>query len=170
MNYARIILEMLDRIKRLEEEVELLKTEKNVVNVQVKNTAKDSCDEIGKVEGETFSAAKRDKTRYLFEGTVFLKNRLVLAVVKRYVEDNPWISKDQLKKVFSRTLQGSMGVVENVELAAQRRDFESRFFVREDEVIHLCDGDMYVCNQWGILNIPNFLKVAEQLGYKIEQI
>ncbi len=29
---------------------------------------------------------------------------------------------------------------------------------------------MLVCSQWGILNISNFIKRAEQLGYKIEQI
>ena len=40
----------------------------------------------------------------------------------------------------------------------------------EDEIIRLKDGNMLVCSQWGILNIPNFIKRAEQLNYKINQI
>ena len=80
------------------------------------------------------------------------------------------VSRDKLKQVFSKSLQGSIGVVENVEVATSRHDCDVRFFTKQNEVIHLCDGDMYVCNQWGVLNIPNFLKVAKQLGYNIESI
>ena len=44
------------------------------------------------------------------------------------------------------------------------------FFAKEDEILRLVDGNMFVCSQWGILNIPNFIKRAEQLGYEIQQI
>ena len=106
----------------------------------------------------------------MFEGNVYLKNRLVLAVVQKYVQENPDVTRTNLKQVFSKTLQGSLGVVEDVEIASQRRDYEVRFFTKENEIIRLTDGDMYVCNQWGILNIPNFLKAAENIGYIIESI
>ena len=55
-------------------------------------------------------------------------------------------------------------------IARQRKDYQVRFFEKEDEVLRLVDGNMLVCSQWGILNISNFIKRAEQLGYKIEQI
>ena len=45
-----------------------------------------------------------------------------------------------------------------------------RFFEKEDEILRLVDGNMMVCSQWGILNISNFIKRAEQLDYTIEQI
>ena len=106
----------------------------------------------------------------MFAGNVYLKNRLVLAVVQEYLKGHPDILKADLKRVFSKSLQGSIGVVEEVEIATKRIDYEIRFFVKPNEVLHLCDGDMYVCNQWGVLNIVNFLKVAEQLGYEIESI
>ena len=44
------------------------------------------------------------------------------------------------------------------------------FFEKEDEILRLIDGNMFVCSQWGVLNISNFIKRAEQLGYEIEQI
>ena len=168
MDYANIILEMLDRIKKLETEVEQLK------RVEVKEEKNESYYlpkmSIAKQSNFYTQASKRDTTRYMFEGNVYLKNRLVLEVVKKYVAENPQIARDKLKQVFSKSLQGSIGVVENVEVATLRHDCDVRFFTKQNEVIHLYDGDMYVCNQWGVLNIPNFLKVAKQLGYNIESI
>ena len=170
MDYANIILEMLDRIKKLETEVEQLK----LLGVKEEKAKSESCYlpkmSIAKPSDFYTQASKRDTTRYMFEGNVYLKNRLVLEVVKKYVAENPQISRDKLKQVFSKSLQGSIGVVENVEVATSRHDCDVRFFTKQNEVIHLCDGDMYVCNQWGVLNIPNFLKVAKQLGYNIESI
>ena len=61
-------------------------------------------------------------------------------------------------------------VVELENVAIQRKDYQVRFFAKEKEVLRLPDGNMLVCSQWGILNISNFIKRAEQLGYSIEQI
>lgn len=55
-------------------------------------------------------------------------------------------------------------------IAKQRKDYQVRFFEKEDEILRLIDGNMFVCSQWGVLNISNFIKRAEQLGYEIEQI
>ena len=72
--------------------------------------------------------------------------------------------------IFDKSLQGSIGVVENEIIVKQRKDYQVRFFSKDDEIIQLTDGNMFVCSQWGILNISNFIKRTEQLGYKIEQI
>ena len=164
MDYANIILEMLDRIKALEREVEKLKQECAATVVFANAPSR---------RLEPFSPpppGKRDTTRFMFESNVYLKNRLVLAVVRAYLRDNPDITREELKTVFPKSLQGSIGVVEQAEIAQMRPDYSVRFFAKSEEVLHLTDGDMYVCSQWGILNIPNFLKVAEQLEYKIESI
>ena len=113
---------------------------------------------------------QRDKTRYMFNGNIYLKNKLVLAVVKDYVSKNSQITCNELKNIFTKSLQGSIGVVEEENIAKQRKDFNVRFFCKEDEILRLLDGNMLVCSQWGILNISNFIKRAGQLGYKIEQI
>ena len=165
MEYANIILEMLDRIKTLEKEVELLKKERAVAPVALPHAAFPS-----EFAHTAPMPSKRDTTRYMFESNVYLKNRLVLAVVRAYLRDNPDITREELKNVFPKSLQGSIGVVEYAEEAAMRGDYTVRFFAKQEEILHLVDGDMYVCSQWGILNIPNFIKIAEQLEYKIESI
>ena len=161
MEYAQIILEMLERIKTLESEVAELKSKcGNDLKTKIYNQP----------PTPTPQASKRDTTRYMFEGNVYLKNRLVLAVVQSFVKKNPNISRQELKKIFDKSLQGSIGVVENKEIAEQRKDYSVRFFTKKDETILLNDGTMYVCTQWGILNIPHFIKRAEQLGFIIEPI
>ena len=158
MEYNELILDMLNRIVKLEKEVELLKKEKNPSQVITKETFIEE------------RIVQRDKTRYMFNGNVYLKNKLVLAVVKDYVSENQAITCNELKAVFDKSLQGSIGVVEYEHIAKQRKDYQVRFFSKEDEILRLVDGNMIVCSQWGILNISNFIKRAEQLGYKIEQI
>lgn len=163
MDYANIILEMLDRIKTLEKEVSDLKKQYNL-NLQDQTPERASSVTSQQITG------KRDTTRYLFEGNVYLKNRLVLAVIKSYIKDNPTITRDKLKQTFDKSLQGSIGVVEFKERAEERADFQVRFFTKPTDTINLIDGSIYVCSQWGILNIPNFIKRAKQLGYRIEPI
>lgn len=172
MDYADIILEMLDRIKKLEQEVSELR---KIVHTNQPLSVEDE-----KKYGGTYHVSnvpffpsftgKRDTTRYMFDGNVYLKNRLVLAVVKAYVAQNKTITRQQLKQVFDKSLQGSIGVVENIDVAELRSDYQVRFFIKPIEVIHLVDGDMYVCTQWGVSNIFNFIKRAEQLGFDIEPI
>ena len=158
MEYNELILDMLNRIVKLEKEVELLKKEKTPSEVILKKTLIEE------------RPVERDKTRYMFNGNVYLKNKLVLAVVKDYVSKNQAITCNELKTVFDKSLQGSIGVVEYECVAKQRKDYQVRFFAKEDEILRLVDGNMIVCSQWGILNISNFIKRAEQLGYEIEQI
>ena len=159
MKYDELILDILNRIIKLEKEVEQLKNRDCATETILAK----------KRVGEN-KPQQRDKTRYMFKGNVYLKNRLVLEVVKDYVSNNPTISCQGLKEVFDKSLQGSMGVVEYESVARQRSDYQVRFFTKENEIIRLKDGNMLVCSQWGILNIPNFIKRAEQLNYKIEQI
>ena len=169
MDYANIILEMLDRIKALEREVDDLKKKQNTSQIRSETVTQAAYTTY--VGGWNAPASgKRDTTRYMFAGNVYLKNRLVLAVVQSYVDQNPRITRRELKRVFDKSLQGSIGVVEDKEIAEQRNEYFVRFFTKPNEVIHLIDGDMFVCSQWGILNIPNLIKRAEQLGFKIEPI
>lgn len=159
MKYEELILDMLNRIVKLEKEIEVLKSK----------DCKDDAEKpiIPVLEEKT---VQRDKTRYMFNGNIYLKNKLVLAVIQDYVIKNPQVKCSELKSIFDKSLQGSIGVVELENVAIQRKDYQVRFFAKEKEVLRLSDGNMLVCSQWGILNISNFIKRAEQLGYSIEQI
>ena len=174
---AEIIVELLSRIKTLERDVALLS--QRISDIQKILDAKNGSESPPEIlapnsimSSKTLIERKRDTTRYAFDGGVYPKKGVVYAAVKRYVIDHPEITRAELKRVFDKSLQGSLGVVENVEIAKQRGDAEYRvrFFADEDEILHLRDGDMIVCTQWGILNIPRFLTVAKQLGYQITAI
>lgn len=165
---AEIILELLQRIKTLEREVLELKEELSKLKDPSKNTFPNPQLEDSIVEQ---SYGKKDTSRYIFKGKIYGKRKLVLAVVSDYVFSHPTITKKGLKNVFDKSLQGSIGVVEDVEVAQHKSlDYYRRFFVDDSDVLILTDGKMYVCTQWGIDNIKNFIDVAMKLGYEIKKV
>lgn len=166
MDYQEIILDLMNRVIKLEKEVEALKSAKETTSVVQHIQEPEIIKPIVNNRLET----GRDKTRYMFKGNVYLKNKLVLSVVTDYVNEHPNITINELKEVFNKSLQGSIGVVESEMIARLRKDYEVRFFAKDYEILHLIDGNAYVCTQWGILNIPNFIARARQLGYEIEEI
>lgn len=110
-----------------------------------------------------------DYSKYYFEGQTYGKSKLVLAVVNAYVRSNPGITYTNLKTIFHDNLQGSTGVIATpAEARAKRKDPEKRFFTNFP--VMLTDGPIWVCTQWGIGNIDNFIKKTESLGYKITKV
>jgi 5-methylcytosine-specific restriction protein B len=117
----------------------------------------------------TENTSNRDKTKYMFEGKVFPKNRLVLAIIKKYVQqNNP--SYNQLCEVFDKSLQGSLGVVELYDNAIKTSDAKKRYFLNDADILTLNNIKVVVCTQWGIFNIVKFVKRAQSLGFNIETI
>jgi len=121
----------------------------------------------------------RDSSKYIFEGTEYGKNRLVLAVVKKYVEDNNGLTFKDLLDKFPKTLQGGKkGVVQLIENVSDKDkgigpDGIKRYFVDSNDIINLptLDEKVIVCNQWGIGNIDKFIEyVTDVLGYKITKV
>lgn len=111
----------------------------------------------------------RDKTKYMFEGKVYAKNRLVLAIIRDYVSrHNPTFA--ELCSVFDKSLQGSLGVVKRYGEAQEISDAAKRFFMKDEDVVDLVDGKAVVCTQWGIFNIVKFIKQAQLLGYNVDVI
>ena len=114
-------------------------------------------------------ASNRDKTKYMFLGKVFPKNRLVLAIVKQYAEEHN-SSFEELSEVFDKSLQGSLGVVELYDTAIKTTDAKKRYFLADADVLNLNGVKTVVCTQWGIFNIVKFVKRATDLGFNIETI
>ncbi|MDD2435768.1 MAG: hypothetical protein PHO63_05930 [Bacilli bacterium] len=164
MNYDRVILEMLDRIKKLESTVE--KLEKGSLNVQIKNIDQPSFN----VENIQNGLIKKDNTKYIFNGIKYSKRRLVLAIVKEYVKHNPKITVNELQTVFDSSLQGSFGVIVEKSIATKTSDYEKRFFAKKDEEINLIDGVCVVCSQWTLTRINGFIVRVRQLGFEITEI
>ena len=104
----------------------------------------------------------------MFENKILPKNRFVLAVIEKYVKDNnPTFS--ELAKIFDKSIQGSLNVVEKIENAEKIKDCKKRYFMLSP--LSLKGGDtVVVCTQWGIFNIVKFEKVANYLGYHFDKV
>ena len=112
---------------------------------------------------------KRDTSKFSFGGKELPKSRTVLAVVTKYVEENPACTIAELTYAFPANTQGRIGVVSPLGEALDivKDTGYKRHFVKDSEVISLTDGKVAVCNQWGIENFGNFLEVAKGLGINI---
>jgi hypothetical protein len=118
-------------------------------------------------------APSKDFSKYLFEGKTYGKSRLVLAVVKKYVEDCKPSTFDELQDAFPDALQGSLGVVRRIgDVSDKYKGIGGvkRYFV--DDVICLASGEkVIVCTQWGVTNTEKFVEHATLgLKYMIEKV
>lgn len=129
-------------------------------------------DEYEKKKLERPQTSSKDFSKYLFEGKTYGKSRLVLAVVKKYVEDHHPTTFDKLESAFPSSIQGSLGVVRRIEDVSDKYKGiggVKRYFV--DDVIYLASGEqVIVCTQFGATNTEKFVDHAvNKLGYIIEK-
>jgi hypothetical protein len=110
----------------------------------------------------------KDRTQYNFNGKVLNKRNLALNIIKHYIELNPNTSYSGLEVEFPKSLQGNRGVFTTIE-SAQIEGKGVRNFLKPEEIINLTDYQVAVSSQWGISNICNIIKRAEELGYIITQ-
>jgi len=94
MNYDRLILELMERVSVLEDEVGELKK---------KVTEQEPEDETYS-NGSTDSAG-RDTTKYILDGRKYGKNRLVLAVVKKYMKTIPILLRMNSLRYLTRVFK-----------------------------------------------------------------
>lgn len=169
MNYDRVILEMLDRIKKLESDIQELK--KDNTNEKNSENYEKPAFTLANIQAGLFYSNKRDKTKYFFDGVKYSKRRLVLAIVKAYVKKHPNITINELQTTFDASLQGSFGVVMEKKTAITKiTDYKKRFFTRVEEEIKLIDGICLVCSQWTLEKINIFITRARHLGFEIIEI
>jgi 5-methylcytosine-specific restriction protein B len=119
-----------------------------------------------------------DYTKYDFnESKELSKNRLVLEVVRKYIDEHPNISYKDLKTIFPDSLaKGNLGIIKNEdeiiewENDGRTEKREKRFFSNNDEIIYFDNKKLYVSNQWGGERFDRFLNyVQNKLGYNIEK-
>lgn len=119
-----------------------------------------------------YNYSNRDFSKFRFKEKEYNKARLVNAVIKEYVENNPATTFADLKSLFPDRLQGSTGVFETYENAQEiyDRTGHKRHYIKPEELIKLSDSIIATSNQWGTANIGNFVKKAIKIGieYKIE--
>ena len=100
--------------------------------------------------------------KFKFKNEEYGVGRLVLEVVKDYVNKNSNITFDELEKVFPKKLMdGKYGVVakENAVTKKYIEGSHKRYFAKDEDKIHLKDGTVVlVSNQWTIELTTNFIK------------
>ena len=126
-----------------------------------------------KVKGVRNTAPAKDFSKYVFEGNTYGKSRLVLAVVKKYVEDHHPATFDELESAFPSSIQGSLGIVRRIgDVSDKYKGIGGvkRYFV--DDIICLASGEqVIVCTQFGAPNTEKFVEhVTKQLGYDIQKV
>ena len=124
------------------------------------------------VKSAISSTLTKDTSRYKFMGNTYGKGKLVLAVVKKYVDDHPSDTFKDLQTAFPDKLQGGKGVVRldsSVSPTDKGIGGKKRYFVKASDIIVLpSSGEkVLVSIDWGIGNIENFIQQAESLGYSI---
>lgn len=123
---------------------------------------------------------KLDDTVFSLDGKTFMKkSRFVPFLVKKYLEKNPNLSFDQLKKIFKDSMLSSANrklgflvkkdILDNSNKTAKQKQ---KWYYANDDTYILQSGDnirFYVNNQWTIDSIKSVLKQAELDGWQITQ-
>jgi len=155
--------------KRLEARVEGFDTPANVIERLLDYYEKS--ENLVSTKSDDSVIPQRNTSKYTFESHIYGKGRLVLAVVKSYISNNPGASFNELQKSFPKHLQGSSGVF-NLQADAQdiyERTGHKRHFIKSNEIIKLSDCDVAISTEWGKGNIDDFIVTAQALGYEITE-
>lgn len=97
MDLTNIVLEMQERIIKLEKEVAWLNEQISSKSLGIDDFILKREESSDKSEGNKDTVNKvrmRDKTRYLYDDSVYLKNHLVLAIVRDYVNRNSPLTRE----------------------------------------------------------------------------
>lgn len=115
--------------------------------------------------------SSRDYTQYLFDGQVYNKRKLVLAVVKKWAAINSPQAVDELRRAFPLGLR-SGGLFVDVQVAKEIFAGHGipRHFLGKDETFIFPDSTEYaLSNQWGKEGILEFIRQASALGLEIRE-
>ncbi len=113
-----------------------------------------------------YSYSQKDYSKFLFNNQVYNKARLVLAVIKSYVDQHPWISSNDLRLVFPENLQWKLyRVFKEITEAQDMNDryWYQRYYTKPWEIIQLSDSTIAISNQWWKSNIKNFIDHAKKV-------
>lgn len=111
----------------------------------------------------------KDYTQYLFNGKTYGKGRLVLAVLKQYVQEHRDLTFSQLESAFPQSLQGrSVFTTFEIAMKTYNDSKRKRNFIESEDLITLADNvTIAVSREWGSSNIGELIDHAASLGYKI---
>jgi hypothetical protein len=111
----------------------------------------------------------RDYSKFKLNNVIYNKGKLVNAVIKEYVSQNPDITFSELERNFPKSIQGSLGVF-STKLEAEEiyiRTNRTRHHIKPEEFINLSDSIIATSSQWNSNNIKVFIDQVKKLTTKI---
>jgi len=111
----------------------------------------------------------RNRQGYKFNGDIYGKGPLVLAVIRSHVDANPDIDYTKLKAAFPDDLLKSYGIFKRLDDAQEASKKRKRYFLKEEQVVSIGDCQIAVCNQFTSGNIGAFIDKAIEMGYEIKE-
>lgn len=126
------------------------------------------------INEESEVKSSRDKTKYIIDGTgiKLAKNKFVLEFVRTYLKQNP-LDFRSLKNIFRDEYQGSIGVINELELVETKYANKSnkRHFTGTENILESNDNIKFVVStEWGKGNVENIVDLARKEGFKIDEI
>jgi len=133
-------------------------------------------DELNDDDKEAIQAAAKtleacfDTTKYRMGQGVenYGKGRLVLAATKKFVNDHPDLSAEQVCGMLNK-VKNKM-IVELTDDIRQPKDGRIRYFIKDDDIVKIGGHDFVITNQWGIGNIGGFITWANEHGLDIKPV
>jgi hypothetical protein len=111
----------------------------------------------------------RNRQSYNFNGDIYGKGPLVLAVIRCHVNANPDIDYTKLKAAFPDELLKSYGIFRRLDDAQEASKKRKRYFLKDEQLVSISDCQVAVCNQFTSGNIGAFIDKAKELGYEINE-
>ncbi|ASK55749.1 hypothetical protein WNA58_001148 [Vibrio cholerae] len=117
-------------------------------------------------EQRTSKNGQRDYSKYRFNGQVYNKRKLALAVITHWINDKQPMSLAEVQRYLN-----SFNLPRAVSLFEHIADKHlNRYHSSESDRLMLVSGEQIaISNQWGD-NIPNLLQAMEPYGYEIVKV
>lgn len=115
--------------------------------------------------------SQKDYTKYRFNGEVYNKRKLVLAVVQEWISTSKPGTLSELLVAFPQELRkGGVFVSATEAQAIVERQGRRRHFLAEEQIVRFPDSTQYaISDQWNKEWTDNFISQAEKLGFEIEE-
>lgn len=109
--------------------------------------------------------SNKDLTKYEFNGQIYGKGRLVLAVIKDYIQQHPETTYSELENVFPHKIQGTQMFTTQKDAL---KNGGKNYFIKPEELIKLKDDVIAVSCQWGN-NFDKFQSKCKDLKIEFKE-
>ena len=110
------------------------------------------------------------KQKYKFNGQQYLGHRkIVKAVFDEYFKDYPSVDYQTLKHDFNMKTKFNNKKIIRIKSSLTQDELQKRVLANSERTLS-CGTTIMISSQWSENDMPEFIKLANSLGYKIDLI